>query len=349
MRKRIWIPESFVYISQESEKFGVSFGGIFIVDLIDAKSGEIKEHYEFPNLIVDLGLDEIAQGTSGLFTYLGVGTDASTPAVGDTALGAEIVRVNTDGGHSVLSIDGGPITGSAGPLDTLYWFKRFTRLFTEAQANGNLAELGWFKDLGGGIMVVRSLFKDDGGTPIVITKTSAEQLRVVYELRSYPHVGENPPLGNPNSRINSGTVVLGPTSHSWTGSAINVHNETWGWAAGNGILGSPMSGMQIRCGPSGSDIINPTGSTFPSTEVSSILTLDSYVVGSFERTMVAEWATSSANFGSTGIVMFTVRASNNPAGDNAHFQLRISESIFKTSSERLRVNFKITVDRAVTS
>ena len=372
MRKRIWIPESPAMMKrtwipessfnhppespQESEAvlncgFGVSFGGVFIVDLLDAKSGEIKEHYEFPNLITDIGLDEIAQGTPSLFNYLGVGTNATTPDVSDKALGSEIIRINTDGGHSGLSINGGPITGSGGPLDTLYWFVRFVRLFEEDEANGNLAELGWFKDAAAGVMVVRSLFKDDGGTPIVITKTNAEQLRVVYELRTFPPVGENPPLGNPHSQFNSGTVILGATTHSWTGSAINVHNGTWGWLDGIGILGSPMTAIQVRCGPSGSNIINPTGSSsdFASQQQSDVLDLDAYSVGTFERTMLATWATTSVNFGSTGINMFTVRASNNPAADNEHFQLRISESIFKTSSERLRVNFTITVDRAVTS
>ena len=356
MRKRIWIPESFTCASQEPEinvGFGVSFGGVFIVDLLDAESGDIKEHYEFPNLITDLGLDEIAQGTRQtiLFAYLGVGTDATAPAVGNTALGSEITRTNSDGGHGGLGIVGGPITGSDGPLDTLYWFVRFVRLFEEDEANGNLAELGWFRDSSGGVMVVRSLFKDDGGTPIVITKTSAEQLRIVYELRSYPHVGENPPLGDPNSRISSGTFILGATTHSWTGRAINVQHTTWGWAGATGMLATSLGSFQFFVSPSGSDLINPTGSSveFTNKQSHTTLDLDSYVVGSFERNMLATWATTSANFGSTGINMFTLRASTIAVQDSEHFQLRISGSIPKTSSERLRVKFRVTVDRAVTS
>ncbi len=357
MRQRIWIPESeFAHPFQESDitlncGFNIGFGGVFIVDLIDAKSGRIKEHYEFPNLITDLGLDEIAQGASNLFNFLGVGTSAVAPDVSDTALGGEIIRINTTGGHDGLATDDGPITGSDGPLDTLYWFKRFVRLFEEDEANGNLAELGWFQDSSGGVMTVRSLFKDDGGTPIVITKTSAEQLRVIYELRSFPPVGENPPLGNPHSQFNSGTIDLKGVEYSWTGSAINVHGETWGWFGGIGMVATPMQALRVQLGPSGSNIINPTGSSsdFTPQNISDILTIDSYVVGTFERTMLAEWATSSVNFGSTGIRMFTVRASNNPNSNNQHFQLRISGSIPKTASDRLRVNFTITVDRAVTS
>lgn len=353
MRQRIWIPESFTHNAQEPEihlgfGFGVSFGGWFIVDLIDAESGDIKEHYEFPNLITDLGLDEIAKGTKQnvLFAYLGVGTDATAPAVGDTALGAEIVRTNSNGGHSALSIDGGPITGSAGPLDTLYWFKRITRLFTESEANGNLTELGWFKDPTTGVMVVRSLFKDGGGTPIVITKTSAEQLRVVYEIRAYPHVGENPPLGNPNSKFSSGTVILGPTTHSWTASSLEVHSNTWGWNAGNGMLGATLGQFTAHAGPSGS-LVHPTGTVglFPG-RVLATNDLDAYSVGTFQRDMLATWPTTSANFGPGGIAVFTIRAASTNV---SNFQLVISESVPKTVAERLRVKFRVTVDRAVTS
>ena len=63
MRQRIWIPESFDHKTQVPEisiGFTIGVGGYFVVDLLDAESGRIKEHYEFPNLITDLGLDAVA-------------------------------------------------------------------------------------------------------------------------------------------------------------------------------------------------------------------------------------------------------------------------------------------------
>lgn len=356
MRKRIWIPESFAHNLQESETilgFGmtVSIAGYFIVDLIDAKSGEIKEHYEFSNLITDIGLDEIAQGSAivSLFTHLGVGTDSTVPTVSDTALGSEVTRTSDQGGFSSLETDGGPITGSDGPLDTPYWFKRFVRHFFESEANGNLTELGWFNQSSGGTMTVRSLFKDSGGSPIVITKTSADQLRVLYEVRIYPSVGINPPDGNPNSKINSGTVILGPTTHSWTGSAMNIHSSAWGWDSGNGMLANVLKTTDFlaSAGPSGSSILHPTASNtdFPGLVAANTNSLDAYSVGSFQRDMLATWQSNTANFGSGGIKIFTVRAS---PGTTQHFQLEISESVSKTSAERLRMKFRVQLDRTTT-
>lgn len=350
MRKRIWIPESFNHKLQNPEicaGFRISVGGYFIVDLIDAKSGKIKEHYEFPNLITDLGLDQVAQtpGQDALFNFLGVGTDATVPTVSDTSLGAEISRTNSKGGFDSLEIDGGPITGSAGPLDAPYWFKRKVRLFTESEGNGNLTELGWFDSAAAGVMIVRSLFKDSGGTPIVITKTNAEQLRIIYEFRIYPPVGENPPFGNPNSRISSGTVILGPTTHSWTASALNIHNETWGWSNGNGVLGSTLSSVNVLASPSGSALVHPTGSIgeFSNRIAANTVELDTYSIGSFERTFLATWNPGTADFGSTGINVFTVAITAGPE----HFQLVISESIPKTVAERLRISFRVIIDRTV--
>src|SRR5690606_34956817 len=61
-----------------------------------------------------------------------------------------------------------------------------TRVFTEDQANGNLAELGFFSSSEGGTMWNRQLFRDELGNPTAITKTNEDQLRVRYEYRIYP-------------------------------------------------------------------------------------------------------------------------------------------------------------------
>jgi len=332
--------------------FTVGFGGYFIVDLIDAKSGRIKEHYEFPNLITDLGLDQVAQTTQtqALFNYIGVGTDATAPTVSDTALGAEVDRTNSNGGFGSLETDGGPITGSAGPLDAPFWFQRLARLFLEGEANGNLVELGWFQDAAAGTMIVRSLFKDSGGTPIVITKTSADQLRIIYEYRIYPPVGENPPLGNPSSSINSGEVIIGPTTHSWTGSAINIDVGRNMWAEGAGALGSTLASVGASASPSGSALVNPTGSSdeyFPTFNATTN-ELETYVIGSFERDILSTWESAQGNVGGVGINMLLLSIS--PVfqdGRDHHLVMTISPSIPKTSAERLRVRFRVTIDRAV--
>lgn len=358
MRKRIWIPESLNYNPPKMQpafgfEMGAGMAGYFMVDLIDAKSGKIKEHYEFPNLITNVGLDQVAQGAAQttLFDYLGVGTNAGVPAFTDTALGAEVIRTDDNGEFDSLEIDGGPITGSGGALDSPYWFKRIVRFFFESEANGNLTELGWFNQAAGGTMTVRSLFKDGGGSPIVITKTSSDQLRITYETRMYPHVGNNPPDGNPNSRFSSGTVTLGPTLHEWSGSSIGIFGSEWGWHGGFGMLGASLNTYTAYAGPSGTTLLHPTASSdqIPGLVVADINTKEAYSVGSFQQNMLATWNASTANFGPGGIKVFTIRASPTTGSAPRHFQLVISESIPKTTTERVRLRFRITVNRAVTS
>lgn len=63
---------------------------------IDNITGEVLDEETFHNLIVDNGLTRIAdligkQSTSG-FDYIGIGTDNTAPANGNTALGTEVER-----------------------------------------------------------------------------------------------------------------------------------------------------------------------------------------------------------------------------------------------------------------
>src|SRR5690606_35683965 len=186
-RRRIWVPEAPMlnlrrYIEVGAVRHAVAVEGHCTVELIHARTGLIKRRLHFRNLITDAGLDALAGGAGigGLINYLAVGTGSSWPSYADTSLDAEIERTTSNGGFG----DSDAMVGSGDLVE--YWRRIRTRVFTEDQANGNLAELGFFSSSSGGTMWNRQLFRDELGNPTTITKTNEDQLRVTYEYRIYP-------------------------------------------------------------------------------------------------------------------------------------------------------------------
>ncbi|KKN02868.1 hypothetical protein LCGC14_1113390 [marine sediment metagenome] len=356
-RKRIWIPEysdSQVPIKSEiNVGFRVRIGGMFTVELIDAATGKIKQHLEFPNLITDAGLNDIMGQTStptALFQYIGVGTDATAPNVADTTLGSEVERTNSDGGFSNTF---GYVTGSTDDFDGAYHFVKRTRLFLEGEGNGNLTELAWFKSAAASTMIVRSLFKDGGGSPITVTKTSNDQLKITHEFRSYPSMGNDPAglRSGSFSPIDSGSVILGDTTHSWTSSAL-LSTTRNAWGDNLGMLDFALDKFRVRANASSSVLINVSGSVadfnagFLGT-IQSSFAIDAYAAGTFERTGVSTWEPSTVNFGPGGVKGFTIELASEHGSAFAQFQVIVSESIPKTSVERLKIKWRTVIDRAV--
>jgi len=350
MRNRIWIPELQGTPFTEKEECGrfvspvlqFKIGGEFIVELIEAKTGRVKERYQFPNLITDNGMDAIGNreaSLTNLFAYLGVGTDNTTPAVTDSTLGSEVDRTNSNGGFSSEEFNG-YVTGSGGPLDAPYWFVQKVRVFTEGEANGNLTELGWFRLSVGGTMIVRSLFKDGGGSPVTVVKTSDDQLKVTYRWRMYPPL--DPTTG-------SFILTKTATTHSFTASALNINDfDTWGATAGmtDNILGVYTS----RAAVSASGIVSVTGSLADfdpgsSVEIADTNTIQSYGAGNFYLDMESTFDAATAAYGPGGIPGFVLSTGGNAA--RYQWQVFVTESIAKTNLDELKIMWRMAWDRAV--
>jgi len=67
-----------------------------IIESIDKATGKVKQKTEVHNIVVNDGLSLVRNWMAGDAvdnpTAIAVGTDATAPAVGDTALGTEVVR-----------------------------------------------------------------------------------------------------------------------------------------------------------------------------------------------------------------------------------------------------------------
>lgn len=142
--------------------------------LIDRKAREVQGG-EQHNLILNGFLERIATGSVGLdaietfLSHFAVGTGSTAPAVTDTALVSELARTTTQTQLSQLE-------GADG-----VWTLTLEREFGFAQGNGNLTEFG-FSYGASSPMLVRELFRDSGGNPITVTKTSDYKLRIRYVL-----------------------------------------------------------------------------------------------------------------------------------------------------------------------
>lgn len=280
--KRIWIPEA-PYIHRrrliEGELIAPTarIQGIMHVELVHARTGLIARQLTFPNLIVDAGLDAI--GTTMIATltnYCAVGTGNSAPAVNQTALDVEVVRTNATGGFAEER-------GIDGAL-AYTWWKR-TRVFTTAQANATLAEIGFFQSSSAGTMFARQLIKDELGNPTTITKTSEYELRVTYEVRWYI------PAQTEYSALVNG---VSETIRTRAASATNGTSQSGhGWRPdGDGTFNTAGFEISTLCtGSLGAVTSVPSGALANS---SSMIT-DAYVPGSYERTSLARWDAAVAN------------------------------------------------------
>lgn len=136
------------------------------------EGGKIVQDGEQHNLILNSGLDQVASyGIRPLATYAAVGTGSTAPAVAQTALAAQLARTAANGGvqDTLTQVSDG---------DFRYVC---TREFVEAEAVGNLTEWG-FSPTSNGNLYARELFRDGQGNPIVLTKSNAQKLRLIYTL-----------------------------------------------------------------------------------------------------------------------------------------------------------------------
>lgn len=139
----------------------------------------VWEHRQH-NLITNSGMDHLGGSAfnshfSTLANAIAVGTSSVAPQVTDTGLGSELARSNTTLDITTDNVWSHPTAGQQ-------TMKR-GRAFDFGIANGNLTEFGGFLAASGGNALTRELFRDETDAPVVILKTSDDQLVVDYTLR----------------------------------------------------------------------------------------------------------------------------------------------------------------------
>ena len=285
---RIWIPEAPNIILARARDAYVDhvpspmFEGYFNIKLIDSRTGDVRRELNFKNLITDAALDYIG-AVNGVFACLAnaqMGTGGTAPTVSDTTLQTPIgTRVIKDGGF--------PQVGS-GP-SFAYWRAVYQYTFLEANANGNLAEIGLFSAATSGTMWTRQILKDVGGTPTTITKTSAERLQVTYEVRCY----------SPTADV-SGTINISGTNYDYTVRASEIDNTNWQGNVTNFCAGTTGVASTTETAALGALTGAPPGITGFGGTTSTSQGIDTYTNGTFRRDHSYIFETTTSNY-ATGL------------------------------------------------
>lgn len=135
-------------------------GDLHIV-IKDALTGEVKVDRLEKNLVVTVGKDWIASRMVGTAAntmgYMAVGTDATSPASGDTTLGAEVARV--------------AVTSQTASTNTV----TYVATFSAGTGTGALTEAGLFNANTAGTMLSRTTYS-------VINKGSGDEMTITWVI-----------------------------------------------------------------------------------------------------------------------------------------------------------------------
>lgn len=324
-RTRLWIPEAPLINLRRYKEVGLiepatRLRGRFFVDLIHARTGDVVRHLEFDNLIVDAGLEAIVTHRMDfMMFYCGVGVGTTAPAVTDVNLELPLVRTNSDGG----------IVGTGGVIATTYGFIRFTREFTEAQANDNLTEVGMFRFVSGAPMLCRQLFKDETGTPTTIVKTSEYRLRVAYEVRTYPVLTD----------VVYSALVNGAAQDITVRPAIFTGSPSWGHPGSGTYYGPAIINTQTFLSTAHTGALGAiTGSPSGTSSSSDSVVASAYVANSRQRDVEITWGSGKAN---------NTTLSFKPLGENTPHQHQLTTGVAKTSLEKLVLQVRNSWERYV--
>lgn len=133
-------------------------GDLHIV-IKDALTGEVKVDRLEKNLVVTVGKDWIASRMVGTAAntmgYMAVGTDSTSPAAGNTTLGAEVARV--------------AVTSATASTNTV----TYVATFGAGTGTGALTEAGLFNANSSGTMLSRTTYS-------VINKGSGDEMTITW-------------------------------------------------------------------------------------------------------------------------------------------------------------------------
>ena len=169
---------------KEEVREGSLMAGRLKIDLIDRVSGEVAEHYEYRNNIVDVGQTQIAKllasGSSGTNVlqcrYMSVGTGTTAEADSDTALGGELTGQMNGQAAGTRNATTNTLVTTTDTQDTC----KFESTWTGNDGTGAVTEIGLYTASPSGatndILIARRQFP-------VINKDSSYDLTVDWRIQ----------------------------------------------------------------------------------------------------------------------------------------------------------------------
>ena len=149
---------------------GTEVTGHVILKVYDTETGKLKNQIENHNLVVDVGLDEMAEAVFGAggvgttnFDYIHIGTGVTAPTAGDTTIETSACARVQDASPDASSVISGETSVSV------------ISSFDGGTCAGAITEAGIFNSLAGGQMLARSTFG-------AVTIGSGDTLNVNYTI-----------------------------------------------------------------------------------------------------------------------------------------------------------------------
>lgn len=311
---QIWIPSKEIIVELPTARPRAC--GLFKFTAIRPDGRERPLTDWFPNLITDVGLNRIGQGS--YLTACQVGTNNTAPNVSDTSLAGYLAGTTTRQATSE----------GAQSTPPYYGWTRITYRFAAGVAAGNIAEVAIATTAAnpGSVNFSRALVLDEFGDPSTVTVLSDEVLDVTYELRLYP------PLDDEVGTF----TVSGSGDHDYVLRASSVTSNT-AWAS---YLGGVAS-------------LNAYGSTQLSVYNGAVGAITSTPSGTSNSTAVANAAYSNNSLTRTGSGTFGLNVGNLTGGISAvryitslgAYQYSVDPIIDKTNTKTLILTNRISWSR----
>ena len=210
--------------------FSIGFKTEWEVTLTEAKTGRVKLHLPWhKNTILDAGLNRRLTATThfayangsitviSLFPYIAIGTGATDPATTDTQLVAEVSR----------KINNSSLNSYSASVASAPYFIVGAQWGT-SEGNGDLKEVALCESSSSGILWSRNLFRDGGGNPITVTKTTSDILTVKCKT-TIQRASETPYSVTLDGRTVKGLILNTGLAHAAGGGSSS--SSWWGVAS----------------------------------------------------------------------------------------------------------------------
>lgn len=276
------------------------------------------EGVEQPNLITDLGLDQIAAydcfdvtTTTGWRRYLAVGTGSSAPANGDTTLDAEVQRAASSGSFSA----GGNSYELDDATDVWRASSLVTRLVTMT-ADRNVTEFG-LSPAASGAIGIRELLRDGVGNPITVSLLNGKSLRIDHTLVveiAAPEAGTPATINIAQYDAGNNLVGTTPLNVVHGGHLHLTASEAWPFNIWNpySVTSQAVRRITSTLAYARRDAVTTQIDPNANTSSSHALSLGSYVAGTYQRTKRTTIAAGSLNAAWFGFIMSSNSSGNFP-------------------------------------
>lgn len=290
----------------------LSFKGEWKLRVLAADGSPLRETDWFPNLVTNIGLDNIGNGTI-LGNWCRIGTGNTAAAYTDTQLVSQ--SASTNNVVATTAANNGAATYDTATTSTFQ--------FALGAVVGNMAEIGVGTSAStAATLSTRALIVDGVGAPTTITILVTEILQAIYRFSAFPNLADS-----------TGTVVIQGVSYAYTARQVNVARVLAVNPAQQTFLGGIFSPLAFNGAIGAYTAVSPAGtnSGFTSSVVSA------YTNGNYYRDFTLTAALADANV-SGGISAIFVQC----GGSSVVFQTQIgfTPAIPKDNTKQLNITLR---------